>query len=127
MKDEKQRELLREVVRARLEAVLESNADEEGVQEAFDQAMEAIDRDIEIAKIEASKEELLVKKEQLKKEGRREIAIRCVEIGAATVIAPIVYYCTNKGFARLICEFEKNDYFSCSAGKSLSKLFKFGK
>ena len=126
MMDE-ERKLLSEVAKARLNQVLKSHANDEECSDAFEQAMDAIDRELEFSRIEASREEQIAKDEQSKREAKREVIIRCVEIGAAAIITPVVYYFTNKGFAKFVCLFEKDDYFSTTAGKSLSKLFRFGK
>lgn len=53
-----------------------------------------------------------------------QTALRVLEIAAAAVVAPIVEHKFRKGFAKMICEFEKDYNFTTTAGRSLSKLFK---
>lgn len=53
-----------------------------------------------------------------------QTALRVLEIAAAVVVAPIVEHKFRKGFAKMICEFEKDYNFTTTAGRSLSKLFK---
>ena len=53
-----------------------------------------------------------------------QTALRVLEIAAAVVVAPIVENKFRKGFAKMICEFEKDYNFTTTAGRSLSKLFK---
>lgn len=53
-----------------------------------------------------------------------QTALRVLEIAAAVVVTPIVEHKFRKGFAKMICEFEKDYNFTTTAGRSLSKLFK---
>lgn len=53
-----------------------------------------------------------------------QTALRVLEIAAAVVVAPILEHKFRKGFAKMICEFEKDYNFTTTAGRSLSKLFK---
>ena len=59
-----------------------------------------------------------------KSKNNSQTALRVLEIAAAVVVAPIVENKFRKGFARMICEFEKDYNFTTTAGRSLSKLFK---
>lgn len=102
--NKKNKELLNQVIESKLQESLEST-DKDG--QAFDEAMQAIDRQIELDK------------------NKRDKIIKCVEIGAAVIAAPLVEAGLRKMFAKTICEFEKDYTFTTSAGKSLSKLFKF--
>lgn len=96
--------LLEQVIEQRLTEVLENpNTDTE----AFEEAMKAIDKQIELDK---------VKKEKL---------MKCVEIGAVVIAAPLLEAGCRKAFAKMICSFEKDYTFTTTAGRSLSSLFKF--
>lgn len=59
-----------------------------------------------------------------KSKNNSQTALRVIEIAAAVVVAPIVEHKFRKGFAKMICEFEKDYNFTTTAGRSLSKLFK---
>ena len=59
-----------------------------------------------------------------KSKNNSQTALRVLEIAAAVVVAPIVENKFRKGFAKMICEFEKDYNFTTTAGRSLSKLFK---
>lgn len=119
------KQLLEEVIQDRLVKAQAMNSEEAEI--AFGQAMEAIDRRLELSKIEASHDEQLDKQELAKKEARNTWIIRGVEIGATCLAVPVVQYCCNKGFAKLMCNFEKDYTFTTSAGRSLSRLFNFKK
>lgn len=103
--NKKNKELLSKVIETKLQ---ESMSDDEKVRsESFDAAMKAIDRQIELDK------------------NCKDRIIKCVEIGAAIIATPLIEAGIRKAFAKTICEFEKDYTFTTSAGKSLSKLFKF--
>lgn len=59
-----------------------------------------------------------------KSKNNSQTALRVIEIAAAVVVAPILEHKFRKGFAKMICEFEKDYNFTTTAGRSLSKLFK---
>ena len=59
-----------------------------------------------------------------KSKNNSQTALRVLEIAAAVVVAPILEHKFRKGFAKMICEFEKDYNFTTTAGRSLSKLFK---
>ena len=102
------RDLLEKVIKDRLDKSLQSeNAEEASV--AFNEAMEAIDR-----------------QNTLDKETRDRI-VKYVEIGAAVVLTPLIEAGCKKAFAHMLCEFERDYNFTTMAGKSLSGLFKFRK
>ena len=101
------KKLLEEVINNRLTKSLEDNPDE--ARAAFEEAMQAIDRQNEMDK------------------DKRDKVVKVLEIGTAVVAAPLIEAACKKGFARMICEFEKDYNFTTMAGKSLSALFKFRK
>lgn len=102
------RKLLEEVIKDRLEKSLESVSDEEA-KTSFEEAMQAIDRQNTLDK------------------DKKDRLVKMLEIGTAVVVAPLIEVACKKGFAHMICEFEKDYNFTTMAGKSLSSLFKFKK
>lgn len=101
------KKLLEEVINDRLTKSLGDNPDEATV--AFEEAMQAIDRQNELDK------------------DKKDKMVKVVEIGMVVVAAPLIEAACKKGFARMICEFEEDHIFTTMAGKSLSALFKFRK
>lgn len=125
MNDENKK-LLDEVIEKRLDQVLKSpDANSEETTLMFEQAMKAIDRRTELSKMEASYDEQVKKQELATAEAKKDRIIRCIEIGAALMAGPVIQYCCNLGYAKLMCNFEKDYTFTTSAGKSLSRLFQF--
>ena len=97
--------LLDEVIKDRLEKSLDEDA--ENREEAFKEAMEAIDRQNELDK------------------NNKDRIVKVVEIGAAIIAVPLIEAGCKKAFAKMICEFEKDYTFTTSAGKTLANLFRF--
>lgn len=97
--------LLDEVIKDRLEKSLDEDA--ENREEAFREAMDAIDRQNELDK------------------NNKDRIVKIVEIGAAIVAVPLIEAGCKKAFAKMICEFEKDYTFTTSAGKTLANLFRF--
>lgn len=102
--NEKNKALLELVIKDRLEKSLKN--DEESA-EYFDQAMEAIDRSVELEK------------------QKKDKIVKCLEIGALVIAAPLIEAGCRKAFAEMICNFEKDYTFTTSAGRSLTSLFRF--
>lgn len=125
--NEENRKLLDEVTKQKLEEALNAKSGSDEEKEAFRKAMEAVEKQTEISKVEASKDEVNSKQELAKSEAKRNMIIKGVEIGVALVAVPVVQYFCNKGYAKLICTFEKDYTFTTSAGRSLNKLFNFKK
>lgn len=97
--------LLDEVIKDRLEKSLDEDA--ENREDAFREAMDAIDRQNELDK------------------NNKDRIVKIVEIGAAIIAVPLIDAGCKKAFAKLICEFEKDYTFTTSAGKTLANLFRF--
>lgn len=97
--------LLEEVIKDRLERSLDEN--EKVREEAFKEAMDAIDRQNELDK------------------NNKDRIVKVVEIGAAIIAVPLIEAGCKKAFAKMICEFEKDYTFTTSAGKALGNLFRF--
>lgn len=98
-------EMLEKVIRDRLNKSLDDNNSDRD--KDFNDAMEAIDRQIELDK------------------HKKDVLIKLIEVGAISIAVPFVEAGIRKMFVKLICEFEKDYTFTTSAGKSLSKIFKF--
>lgn len=167
--NEENKKLLDEVIKNRLKQASNSKAEDEGVNIAFKQAMDAIDRQLELSKIddsyeqankkqelaeqevtkkyELAEQELEKKQKQLEQEAKKlelaeeelrkkqELAkqeakigwiIRIVEIVGGTVVVSWLNYRHNMKLAERLCNFEKDYTFTTSAGRSLSRCFKFG-
>lgn len=135
--EDKNRELLSKVIEERLERALDSDATPEDAKTNFKEAMDAVDRQIELTKLDASHEEQIKKQELEKekqirdeelrvKEARKDRWIRIGEIAAVSIISPIIGYCVKRSFAKMICTFEKTDSFTMTPGKSgISSFFRF--
>jgi hypothetical protein len=119
--NEDNKKLLEEVINDRLKKSLGENPDEAAA--AFEEAMKAIDRQNELDKTKNDLDG--IKNERDSK--NRDRLVKVVEIGAVVVAAPLIEAACKKGFAYMICEFEKDYSFTTMAGKSLSSLFKFKK
>ena len=103
MKKKDNKELLDKVIKDRL---MKSMIAEEGSDVAFNEAMEAIDRQIQLDN------------------NKKDKLIKAVEISAAVILTPLIDAKCRQIFAKMICDFEKDYTFTTTAGKSLSKLFK---
>lgn len=119
--NEDNKKLLEEVINDRLKKSLGENPGEASA--AFEEAMKAIDRQNELDKTKNDLDG--IKNERDSK--NRDRLVKVVEIGAVVVAAPLIEAACKKGFAYMICEFEKDYSFTTMAGKSLSSLFKFKK
>ena len=91
----------------------------------FEQAMKATDRAIELSKIDATCEEQARKLESAKEEAKKDRWVRIGEIAATALLSPLIVKACNVAYAKILCEFEVNETFRSSAGRALSKLFKF--
>lgn len=117
--DERNKLLLNKVTEERLNRTLDPDEDIEVTSIAFRQAMEAIDRQIELEKIEAAQIE------QIKKQ-RKEFMIRCVEIGVAMLAVPTIKYLFNRNLLKTTMIWEDDHTFTTSGGKTLARaLFDF--
>lgn len=125
--DERNEELLCEVIENRLMTTLDSDAGGEEAKKTFDEAMQAIDRSIELTKLENSVNEQLRKEIDSRKESKKDRIIKIVEIGCAAVVGPMIGFALNKSYAKMICGFEKDYTFTTTPGRTLSQLFRFKK
>lgn len=124
---DKNKKLLDEVIENRLKTAKHSTADADGNDAAFRQAMEAIDRQIEIDKIDASSEEQSKKQEHSKKETEINMWIQIGGLVASMVVVPTMQYFYNMKYAKKLCHFEKDYTFTTTPGKATSKFFNFGR
>jgi len=125
--NDQNKKLLDEVIKNRLETAKQSTADADGNNAAFRQAMEAIDRRIEIDKIDASYEEQSKKQEQSKKEVDINMWIQIGGLVASMVVVPTMNHFYNMRYAKTLCHFEKDYTFTTTPGKATSKFFNFGR
>lgn len=124
MNDEN-RELLSKVIQSRLETALDSNAEPEEAKLAYKEAIDAIDRQIEMEKAETSKSEQIQKEENRKKEAKWNNIFRWVEIGCVTLVTPIIAAIIDNRFADKVMRFEKSDSFTSTPGKTrISSIFR---
>lgn len=124
MNDENKK-LLDEVIKNRLETAKQSTADADVNNVAFRQAMEAIDRQIEIDKIKVSSEEQSKKQEHSKKETEINMWIQIGGLVASMVVVPAMNHFYNMRYAKTLCHFEKDYTFTTTPGKATSKFFNF--
>jgi hypothetical protein len=108
------KELLEKVMRNRLERSLKAG-DAEREKADFREAMEATDRYIELEKVESAKKE--------QKENR---ILKIVEIAAVPVVLTGINFLCKKSFARDVMQFEKEDTFTSTPGRTgISSFFRF--
>ena len=122
--DDKNRKLLSEVIEKRLELVLYSEVGSDEAKAAYKEAMEAIDRQTELSKLDASREEQIRNEEFKAKEAKRDRIFKWVELGAIAIAVPVAKELFKLGFAKLVMRFETNDSFTSTPGKSTSGFFR---
>lgn len=116
------KKLLEDLIQERLQRAMD--ADDEKSNVAFEEAMQAIDRQMAIDRVNFESLNTRERIEEEKVKDKRDSIIKCLEIGATIIAAPIITAKINKTFAHMLCEFEKDYNFTTTAGKSLSKIFK---
>lgn len=109
------KQLLEDLVRDRLEKAADDSMTEEQKHAAFEEAMKATDRFVEVNKIESTND---------KKFNR---VVKFIEMIAIPVALMFVDFLFKKSFTRDICNFEKDYTFTTTPGRSISQLFKFKK
>lgn len=135
--DARNRDLLAEVIEDRLEKALSSYGDD-GSDLAFKEAMDAVSKQIELDKIDASREEVEKKLKVEEEKNLREDSTKKEEAGkdrvtqicifaAGLVLGPVIEVACKRGYAKMLCEFEKDYTFTTTAGRGLSGLFRFKK
>ena len=133
--NDRNKQLLDEVIEKRLEQTLKSDANPED-NVAFKQAMEAIDRQIKISELEANRQleiskfeaacaEQNLKHETAKSDINWSRAFKVVEFVVAPVAMAAIQHKHNMDFAHVLCMFEKDYTFTTTAGRQTSKFFNF--
>lgn len=123
--EDQNRKLLKEANKTCLETALDLGLDTEEGQKAYQLAMTGYDRDAKLTEIDVKENDLKAQAEQKEKDSKRNVIIKSIEIGSMVLLTPVVEYVTKKGFAKLMCNFEKDYTFTTTAGRSLSSLFRF--
>lgn len=133
--NEKNRELLEEVIESKLkDATTLSNSEERD--KALRDAMAAVDRSNRLTELDISKKEheerlnfdkkskeveILVRE----KEDKKNRIIRIIEVAAVPVSICIINIISRNRFAKKICNFEKDYTFTTTPGRSLKDVFRF--
>lgn len=122
----------------RLEVARKLGVKDDECDKAFEQAMKAVKIYGELTKIddehseELDRQELTKENQDLERDMKRMVArgdriFKVVEIAAVAVLAPTLTYVFNRKFAEFLCEAEQFESFTSTAGRSLGKIFKFGR
>lgn len=109
----KTKELLEEVVNDRLKQAANEGLSDEERSAAFDEAMRATDRLVEVGKIESDKDKNINR------------ALKYLELFAIPVALMGVDYLFKMKFTKTVCLFEKDYTFTTQAGRSVSQFFNF--
>lgn len=110
------KELLETVIKDRLEKANSKDVDPEVKKASFREAMEAIDRLVELEKNESSK-----------KEQKFAPLIKAMEVGVIPAGLILIDFLCKRSHTTRICNFEKDYTFTTTPGRSLSGLFRFKK
>lgn len=108
------KDLLEKVIKDRLGSSLSENSDAEEKKQAFKEAMEAMDRKIEIEKIESAK-----------KDQTSNRIVKVLEVAAVPAVLLTVENLFKFKFMKKVCLFEKDYTFTTTPGRSISSYFKF--
>lgn len=130
------RVLLSRVINDRLEASLNPIIGSDEAKQAFKDAMEALDKQIEFDKIDVSHEEQVAKMKMEEEKNLRDEAAneeklrkdRMIQIGifaAGLIATPIIEVVTKTIYANKICRLEQFETFTTSAGRGISSWFRF--
>jgi hypothetical protein len=116
--EDRNKELLDEVIENRTEAALDPNLSADERKTAYAEAMDAYDRSIRMSELEASREE-----------AKRNRRFKWIEFGIGAVVMPILVVlikdATTRRFGREVMLFEKEDRFSYTPGQSrISSYFR---
>lgn len=112
----KSKELLETVIESNLKIALENEVGSEQHTKAFKEAMEGIDRCIELDKIEDKK-----------KEQKESKIVKYIEIAVIPASLIVLDYVFKYHFMKTVCNFEKDYTFTTTPGRSISNLFRFKK
>ena len=131
--------LLNEVIKNRLEQVQYPDAESDEDKHAFKEAMEALNKMIELKKIEVSHQEQVERMKMEEEQHLRDETVKVAEakkdrwvqialfVGGALLVPAVDHLRTNN-YIKKLCNFEKDYTFTTSAGRGLtSSLFRFKK
>ena len=107
--EERNLELLDEVIKNRLEKAQHPDVESEEKKHAFKEAMEALSKKIEFAKVEASH-----------KEAKTDRWIQVGTFAAGLIVAPIIKQLIDRSNMKALCNFEKDYTFTTSFGRGFS-------
>lgn len=110
------KELLDAVIEDRLKVAQSKTTDVEVRKANFKEAMDAIDRRIELEKINSGKTEQ-----------RWSRIAKYIEVGAIPAALLLMDFMFKRSYMTRICNFEKDYTFTTTPGRSLSGLFRFKK
>jgi hypothetical protein len=112
----KSKELLEAVIESNLKIAQEHAVGTEEHNRAYKEAMEGIDRCIELDKIEDKK-----------KEQKESKIVKYIEIAIIPAGLVVLDYVFKYHFMKTVCNFEKEYTFTTTPGRSISSLFRFKK
>ena len=121
------RELLEKVVKERLTEATAFDTDSEEGKRAVDDAVKLMDRQIKLMELEESRQNRISNEEIKVKEAKKDRMVKYIEIAGLVIAVPIIDAIVKRGFAKMLCNFEKDYTFTTTAGRSLSSLFRFKK
>ena len=126
--DEKNALLLSGVITNRLNAALSYEVGSDESQIALKEAMEAVDRQLELSKLEATSKEQAEEKLVKEKNAKWDRFIRIGEIALAMLVVPVMDHVFKRRYMKDVCTFEKDYTFTTTPGKQgSSSLFRFKK
>lgn len=136
--DQNLKKLMEDVAKDRLERARTYGPGTDEGDAAFKEGLQAFNAYNEFVKTEDAHEELIERRAMEKEQKAREEKIRrkdrtkdYITVGltivGTAIITPLAYHFSNKSLARFLCEAEQFETFTSTAGKSLGKMFKFGK
>ena len=108
------KDLLEKVIKNRLETSLDCSVNPEEKEQAFKEAMEAMDRCIELERAESAKNE----------QGLNRI-VKYVEVAAVPVGVLVLDSIIKWKYMKTICNFEKDYTFTTTPGRGISSFFRF--
>lgn len=134
---ETNKDLLDQVIQESLYEVQDKDVCSEPHIKAFKESMEALDRRIEIEKLNDKKRELAFKEKELEfkekelalkeKSEKTGKVLKCIEVVAVPLVIVVAENIFKYHFMKSVCNFEKDYTFTTTPGRSISGLFKWKK
>ena len=106
---------LEAVVKDRIEKASDENLSQDEKEAAFEEAMKATDRFIELCNVKSDKDK------------KWDKVLKYVELFAVPLALATVEFLFKMRFTKTVCNFEKDYTFTTRAGQSVSQFFKFRK